>query len=293
MAKRRIAILASALLAPSLVLAQTITVAESADQELPPIINLAECQNTTVDRLSFSWTLTEAQAVDLYASNTANCPQPSNNNNSNAHTGSFATNVQSTIFNGGRTAADLLAIAQIVCPGSSGTLFICAFPTGTQLTPVATASVTLDLSVPPPPISVTASPGDGALEVNWAQGSGTAGANQTGTPTSYNIFFATSDAEVATTQQHISVTGGGTTHARINGLVNGTQYSVQVTALTVGSNESDRSAISHGIPERVNDFWRIYTADGGREQGGCALGAPGLLALLGVPLALRMWRRRS
>jgi hypothetical protein len=135
--------------------------------------------------------------------------------------------------------------------------------------------------------------GDGALEVNWSVGAGTAGANQTGTPTSFNVYFATSDAAVTTAQQHISVTGAGTNHARITGLQNGTQYSVQVTALTIGSNESPRSEIAHGVPQVVNDFWRVYQSDGGKEQGGCAAGGAGVLALLAVPLALRAWRKRS
>jgi hypothetical protein len=48
-----------------------------------------------------------------------------------------------------------------------------------------------------------------------------------------------------------------------------------------------------GVPVAVNDFWRLYKADNGREEGGCAAGAAGMLALLAVPLAVRALRRRS
>jgi hypothetical protein len=289
---QRLAVLACLLIAPSLAAAQTITISESADQEIPPIFNQAECTNQTVDTIALSWTLTTAQAVDLYVSNTASCPQPSNNTNSNAHTASFATNLTTTIFNGGKTAADLINLAQISCQSSGSSLFICAFPTGTNTTPVATATIQLDLSTPPAPVANNATPGDAALTVSWSQGQGTAGANQTGTPNSFNIYYAVSGSDL-TTAPHISVTGGSTTSGRITGLTNGTAYDVQVTALTIGSNESPRSNTVHGTPIPVDDFWRLYKSDGGRETGGCATGGAGMLALLAVPLALRASRRRS
>jgi hypothetical protein len=87
----------------------------------------------------------------------------------------------------------------------------------------------------------------------------------------------------------------GKTNNRVTGLTNGVTYSVTVTSLSGGDNESAASAPAvTGTPEAVSSFWDLYVAEPGhREQGGCGGGPAGLVSLLGVALALRGLRRRS
>ena len=151
---RRLAVLACLAAAPGIASAQTIIVTESNDTD--GIINSGECANSPVDQLAFAWTpSTPAAAYDLYASDTANCPAPGQTVNgvtNNAHTQSFATNVQRTAWNNGDTATKLLNLATISCSSTSAALFICVFATGTNTLPIATASVRLDLASAPAPV---------------------------------------------------------------------------------------------------------------------------------------------
>jgi uncharacterized protein (TIGR03382 family) len=75
--------------------------------------------------------------------------------------------------------------------------------------------------------------------------------------------------------------------------VNNVEYQVRVYAFSSADNRSAASEAGVGTPMLVRDFFAIYREDfGGREEGGCASGAAGLLALLGVGSAL-LFRRRS
>jgi len=151
--------------------------------------------------------------------------------------------------------------------------------------PKAVGSIVLDTRRPQPPTAVTASPGEGALDVNWTRGS---------------AVPVDSDSYTATVQACPSVGGrpcngatktcnaspGSTTNCRISGLTNGTEYEVTVVAFSAALNSSERSGFAYGTPVPVDDFWRRYQP--GQESGGCGSGGAGLLALLAlVPLALR------
>jgi Synergist-CTERM protein sorting domain-containing protein len=291
---RRLAALACLAAAPALASGQTIIITESNDNDR--IIGAGECRNSPVDQLAFAWTpSTPAAAYDLYASDTANCPAPGQTVNgvtNTAHTQSFATNIAQTSLNNGKTASDLLSLANIQCTSSSGALFICVFPTGNNTTPVATASITLDLASAPAPVLNSVSVGDSSLQANWQLGSGSADGGTTGSADRFNIYYAPTSNPA--NEQHTTITGGGLS-GRVTGLTNGVEYTITVTALTIGGNESARSNPLTGTPHLVNDFWRLYRdVDAGREQGGCATGAAGLTALVAlIPLALRRKRRRS
>jgi hypothetical protein len=143
--------------------------------------------------------------------------------------------------------------------------------------------VTFEVLAPPVPTGVTVSPGDSSLYVSWVDGPSTGVS-----ATKYNVTATGSTG--ATTQ-----TFTGRTNNRVTGLTNGVTYSITVTSLSAGDNESIAStpAVS-GTPEAVNSFWDLYVAEPThREQGGCGGGAAGLVSLLGVALALRGLRRRS
>jgi hypothetical protein len=154
-------------------------------------------------------------------------------------------------------------------------------------------SIALDLATPPIPVPTSADAADSALIVHWTQGSG--GTADAGTPGSVDNYRITATAHDNPTDTHVSdaISPGSSTSGRVGGLTNGVLYDVTVQAFSPGNNPSGQSAVIQGMPVQVNDFWRIYRADGGREQGGCAAGAAGMLALLAVPLALRALRRRS
>jgi uncharacterized protein (TIGR03382 family) len=81
---------------------------------------------------------------------------------------------------------------------------------------------------------------------------------------------------------------------RLGGLVNGVVYQVRVFAFSTADNRSDfdpANAVT-GIPQPVDDFFETYRAAGGVEEGGCASGAAGPVAIGAVALLLAMVVRR-
>src|SRR6266568_9417133 len=289
---RRLAVLAFLSAAPALASAQTITIAESNDQD--QTINIAECNNTAQDTISFQWTVATTNittSYDLFVSNTSGCPTASSTSNSNAVTTQIQPNIPGTAttgsFSGGQTAGQLLQNIGIPsCTSATTAMFFCVFAPNTQgtATPaLATGSLKVDLLGPPAPTITSITPGDGALNVTWQNGAGSADAGTTGAATNYNIFAVRVDgSEPEKLFLHVT---GGKTNGRIEGLSNDKEYS-----LTVGGNESPRSEPATGTPVIILDFWRLYQQANGREQGGCASGAAGLTALLA--LAPLLWRRR-
>jgi len=298
MAKRLLAIL---LVAPSIALAQTttvsgvVTVAENADQD--KVINVAECLNQTQDNLQVSWTFNAGAAgpFTVLASDQSACPQSST-------TGGTITATTVTMGpSGTNNFADTQTVATRIasvfganCPSTATTLFVCVIDTATNS--IITGSILLDLAAPPAPVANTPTPGDGALNVSWSQGSGSVDGG-TGAANGFRVYCderANVPDDAALTRKCADVSGQGTTDTRIEGLRNGTEYAVEVTAVTQGGNESPHSTPRvFGTPVEIDDFWRLYR-ETGREQGGCAAGAGGLVALLALaPLAWRWRRRRS
>jgi Synergist-CTERM protein sorting domain-containing protein len=295
---RRSALFAVLLLAPSFAVAQAtpgagaITVTESADpsEVNPPYINIAECNGTTADTLTYYWNPSlPGASYDIWIAD-----QPTSTSSTCPPTSSSTVTVQSrkidTVQSGttnktdDQTVQTRLSQLSVSCTGNVTTVYLCMNVGGQTDQIAATGSLKLDLGVPSTPTSVNVVPGDTVLHVSWAAGSG-----GTGTTTGYRVFWGPHNGELSSSHD---LTGSGTTSYDIGGLANNTDYDVQVSALSVGKNESDRSEIVPGTPIPVLDFWRLYKSDGGQEQGGCAGGAAGLVALLALlPLALR--RRRS
>jgi hypothetical protein len=301
--------LAALVLAPAVALAQsqTLTIAESSNQD--NAINLAECSGARNDNLTLTWTTsgfttgTTTGTYEVVASDTAGCLD------SDPNTKSIDT-IPATAANGsyppsGKTinvAAQLVAMG-IKCDSTApANLIFCARYRAaggtTAVTSTAEGSIQLDVIAPAAPNATRADPSDSGLIVNWGSGSGSVDAGVGGSPTSFKVYCSPGTAGTPATgsiaNECGTVTGAGTTQARVGGLQNGTTYDVQVTALTIGGNESGRSNTIQGTPVQVDDFWRGYRGAGGREQGGCGTGAAGLVALLAAaPLALRRFRRKS
>jgi hypothetical protein len=285
---RRLAVLACLAL-PAAAAAQ-ITINEQNDTDL--YINIAECKGNPSDNISFQWTATSAGPYDLYVSDTSGCPPKGSTVNgvtTNANTASVATGVQQSTWSQSNTAGSLLNSISIPCSSTTRSMFVCVFTAGTTTSPAATGSIGLDLvnAPPPEPIAPVGS-GDSSLTLSWNLGAGSADPSQAGSADRFRVYARpTGSTDAPRTQD---VTGGGSRNGRISGLTNGVTYDIWVTAITIGGNESQPSTPLQGTPVPVNDFWRLYQNDGGKEQGGCATGAAGLAALAALaPLA---WRKR-
>lgn len=290
---RRLAVLACLALAPALAAAQ-LTITESNDNDR--YVNIAECSGNPSDNLAFIWTVPSVGPYDLYVSDTSGCPQKGSTVNSvttTANTQTVATNIAQSAWNQSDTAGSLLASVSIPCSSTQRSLFFCVFTAGTTApttSAIATGSISLDLVNAPAPRPTGLSAGDGSLTLSWELGSGSADPSQAGSADRFRVYARVAGS--SDTPRTQDVTGGGSRNGKITGLTNGVDYEVWVKAITIGGNESADSDKLTDRPIPINDFWRLYRQDGGREQGGCATGAVGLGALLGlVPLALR--RRRS
>ena len=78
-------------------------------------------------------------------------------------------------------------------------------------------------------------------------------------------------------------------------LVNGQTYLVQVQAIDKVGNAGACSNAVSGTPQVINDFWRLYKADGGKDLGGCGHTGSGaaLLAFVGALVLLGLRRRKD
>lgn len=152
----------------------------------------------------------------------------------------------------------------------------------------AVGQLTLSLRRPPPPpaTGMSVRGGEGALEVRWA--AAPSPGSQQATATGYRVIVRLASGGPAVTFE--DVTG---TSARIEGLVNGTEYEVSVFSLSAARNVSATGVAMNGTPVPTADFWEFYRSSGGVEQGGCGAGAAGPLALLALAGLLAALRRRA
>jgi MYXO-CTERM domain-containing protein len=149
----------------------------------------------------------------------------------------------------------------------------------------ARVRLTVETSKPGPPLNPTATPGDQALNVSWADPGSSPSA------LSYLIDATPVGTIIDPTGHHLSprIT---TTNYRLGGLVNGQMYNVAVVSFSEASNESAPSFVTSVTPLPVADFWTLYKDEGGRDSGGCTSGSAGVLALAALGGLLAMARRR-
>jgi hypothetical protein len=306
MARRlSIALLATLLGAPLLARAQTnpasgqVTIVESADaNENPPIINIAECNGDTADTLTYYFNVPAGTTYGLFLANVQGSSEACPAVTSTTQTVNSVTIVPNgTTIPAVQNVVDDSTIGQrlqlpvgsgglgLTCEGSGVTTVYLCLNTNTT-TFAASGSITLDLARPATPAGVTLRAGDTQLHVSWSRGSG--GASST---SGYRVRWGVSGGALSSSHD---LDGESTTSYDIPNLANGTAYDVQVAALSRGKNESPFSDVQSDTPVEIDDFWRLYRNDGGREQGGCATGAGGLAAAVALlALAARRRGRRS
>jgi uncharacterized protein (TIGR03382 family) len=310
----RALLLASLLVAPAVATAQTAApgnVLFLNGRDFPMFVNGAECQNHASVKITWNPTalggsLPAGVQYNLYASD----QDPATNT---AASTCFKTNgaSPSTLHAGPVTATDLsgnnpplqttafidttafIGAASLSCLNSGTTVWICVEGSvgGTKVA-YAASPVTIETTHPAAPTITSVTPGDSALNVSWDANSGTS----TGAAQSYAyeltaVMVGTTTA-VSDPSTHVS-SRFTATNARFSGLVNTVIYSVTAVALSRADNASDPSNAVTGMPQHVNDFWDVYKNDGGRDDGGCAGGPAGTLALGLAAAALALARRRK
>jgi MYXO-CTERM domain-containing protein len=142
----------------------------------------------------------------------------------------------------------------------------------------ANGDFTLNNRKPGTPTNVAVEPAENALNVRWTEA--TTGENAT----EFRVIAKNGN------DVHTARTNGSP--VMVNGLKNGTLYSVTVVAISSAGSESDPSEAVTGTPQPTEDFWDWYQGREGVEQGGCTSGAAGALALLGAAALLRVRRRK-
>ncbi|MBI5068669.1 MAG: hypothetical protein HZB56_10550 [Deltaproteobacteria bacterium] len=305
--RTRVALLACLLsLAPVAALAQAMTVSLSRGSD--SVINIAECNDSTLTFTVSSWTLAAQPAAGtfykVFATSATTCHTtlalPANTvelTGGFRDTGGSLTGPGLSAQNAGSV---LTSIGTSCTVGSTpNPLRLCVLVyDSTQQNVVAGAqasgSIALDLARPGTPVNVSAASGDGALNVAWAEPtSGTMPARWTADATGVTSIAGQSCQDATGSSGSCSVSGTTQRSCRIRGLANDGCYQVVVTGFSTTDNASVASAVAYGVPKAVQDFWERYQAEGGREAGGCGAGGASLLSLLALAfVAPRLLRRR-
>lgn len=151
----------------------------------------------------------------------------------------------------------------------------------------ANGQFTLNTRKPPPVTDVRVESAENALRVRWTEA--TTGENAT----EFRVEAVTADTRDGTPGVPHRVRTNGSP-VMVEGLVNLVEYDVTVVAISAAGTESDPAPApaAKGTPRPTDDFWDWYERHGGVEQGGCASGAAGVLALVGAAALVRVRRRK-
>lgn len=302
-----------ALLLAAILAAPALAGAQVADGVLQPVagdefLNAAQCAGTDTTPVELVWNthvnslaFTPGGTYRLFASNT----QP-------ATTGTDAnfcpeTDVVADSVRAAQVGDDLDATSQAVtaslefspleivqasgydaCDATSEkTIYLCVhwYDASGVRNGWAKGTVRLSFAAPAAPVGVSVTPGDGALNVGWSEGTG--GED----PTEFGVVATTTDPRDPAGTHEYGRTNDNSFRAR--GLVNGVTYTVVVYAFSAAGNRSEASAAVTGTPQSVSDFFDRYQQSGGAEEGGCASGSAGALALLGTAALLALARRKQ
>lgn len=187
--------------------------------------------------------------------------------------------------------AAILAAVEIAggcSPSGDTSIYVCIqLKANNTVVGMARGTLVLSVTAPPAPTGVFARPADdGALEITWK------GPPTTATPRAYDykVVAASTDARDPNTHTAHEVTGE---RFVMRGLVNEVPYTINVYSVSEAGNESEKSDDYVASPSSVYDLWEIYRQVGGVDDGGCASGPAGPLALLGIAALLALLRRRA
>lgn len=313
--RRSLLLAALAVLAPAPGLAQTMgTVTVVTTDGDDAFINIAECAGVgETGDLSLAWnvaletgTSVQGGFFRVFASNkAAGTTAPRYCLADDPQNGTFtyqvggdttATTTGGTVGTDSRaTAAFVKTPTPFVCTEGAPdqTVYVCAEYWPDQTTGRkggAVGQLVISLTRPAAPTGVSATPGDGALNVSWSAGTG--GAAET---RFYRVVLKENGTIVSTSKDTSATT------LRVTGLQNLHTYDIEVFALSAAKNPSSTAGTATGTPLPVDDFWQVYAKGPcdpaapcpGREQGGCGAGGTGAFALLGVSALLVVSRRRK
>ncbi len=300
------------LVAPALAGAQTtdsvsITLRDSGGNTLTTPLGRIRCSGVTGfddPRVSFTWNLvpqtatTPAYATNdtyrLSATTTDTCPASPGNGSglinsvtASSTSGSFPASGNELLL------SDILTAIPATCTTGSAdlTIRLCVSlvrgSTG-NVDKTINNSFDIQLKSPPAPTGISVTPGNNALNIAWSPG--TVGAGQADTD-HYTVSVTPQDPILDPGGTRTATTS--TRSVRVAGLVNDLTYDISVVAFSVGGNPSVTDLPGTGKPVPIDDFYNWYRNHGGVEEGGCAGGPAGLLSLLGLGAALRLFRRRS
>ncbi|MCM2333007.1 MAG: fibronectin type III domain-containing protein [Anaeromyxobacteraceae bacterium] len=273
-------------------------------ETVPTSFGKADCTSTEAT-VSFTWALAfesgttsppAGSYLQLLASDTSACPDASTSVRT-AFIDQDITPGTTTTYGATNTVLrkTLIDAAGLSACDQSKKIYVCVrlYAEGTTtLLGKATGAIELVTSVPPAPKSVVVSPGEGALNVSWADGDATAGS---AVATDYRVEVWPCPPGQEATCSRTDVRSGDTANKslRIDGLTIGAQYKVVVYAFSAEGNVSPASAAAFGTPINAFDYWEKYQAMSGKEKGGCGGGPAGLLSLLAVAALAGALRRRS
>jgi hypothetical protein len=267
-------------------------------------INQSECGSTTED-ITFQWvvstTVTPFPNTGIYRLFASN--RSWTENTTGTATSNFCFETDGTDVRADQIGDDipvtatsqtedflvsdiLTASGYDACDATSNkTIYICAhwYDSSGNRNGWAHGQVTLSLVRPGAPTNVRVASGDRALRVDWT--------GSTSTDVDHYYAVATSSLDAAVTKRSDDVSEG-TRSVRIDGLENEVEYLVHVFAVSEADNVSEGSPEARGTPHPSEDFWDYYKHEG-PEEGGCASGAAGALAILGVASLLVLRRRKS
>jgi uncharacterized protein (TIGR03382 family) len=284
-------------------------------------INAAQCANT--DALHLEWKVTplsgasfgQNDQIKVFASDTNPATVTGSDGFCNEKPATGTPTINAGQIDTLQNVTTLLADKDVTGPAGAGTLikgattivcaasegvnvYICAHwydVTGNTKKGFASGTFQVQVNAPPDPSGLsTPQPGTGSLSLSWAANPATPAA------TDHYVAFAfpqgtapapTTKPPFATAPTATATTTG--TSATITGLENGKTYDVIVVAYSVAGNPSGASASVPGTPVPSADFWDVYKARGGNEEGGCSTGSVGALSMLGAVVLLALRRRKS
>jgi MYXO-CTERM domain-containing protein len=261
-------------------------------------INKAQCDGTA--QLNLQWsairtgTLTGSAAYRLYASSAAPytsgenlnfCPEA--NVTGSGTTDIFAGQLGSQVswtadIQGARfSGQDAAALAHVDCTRDGGVVYVCSHLYDGTRKGYASGRFEVQVTAPAAPTLERVGPAsETSLVVRWAE------------PSGLQVDHYAVVATAGTEQHRSGDVIAPATSTTISGLSLGVTYSVVVYAYSLGGNPSPASNALTGETSPVLDFWEVYQDAGGRDEGGCASGSAGPLALLGVAALLRLRRRK-
>lgn len=277
---RLLALAAAAALAPRPAAAVALTLGDA-------LVSRAECVARASTELTLAWDLGTftADHLQILASSSSGCADTTTTGITTAilvddiDVGRTAWPVSGDTAITVKDALDGAGVSPGTCDGEDQALYLCvrAITSAGDTAANASAKLTLQLEVPPPPVIGTVEPGEQALWVSWT--AGTAVADAAAASETYAVFASANGATVRSAET-------SATTLRLGGLQNLQTYDVWVVAYSAAGNASAASALAAGTPQAVDDFWESYRAADGADQGGCASGGGGALALAAAGLAL-------